>query len=130
MELNEEIRKKLWMAVMEKGKKLERGVTHELSDDEVITILATIDFFQPNENFLKQAVFDLRVAKYEIYDWVAMLLFGRDQGYGEHDFERERQEYITKIMTSAYLRAKDLKDFIRILRTEDYQVIEPKIPVL
>jgi len=44
--------------------------------------------------------------------------------------ERKRQEYITKIITSAYLRAKDLKEFIRILRTEDYEVIEPKIPVL
>ena len=75
--LTEEKRKDLHETVMKLGQERETGTTHELSEDQLRTVLATADFFT-QDGYTDQVKFDLVNARYKIYDWIAMLLDGRD----------------------------------------------------
>lgn len=112
--LNEENRKELWKIVMEKGRQRETKTTHELSEDQLTTVLASTDFFV-QDGSMGQVYFDLAIARYKIYDWIAMLLDGRDNGH----------DRLTQVMTSAYLRSNDIEGFIHNLQDHDYQIEEP-----
>ena len=117
--------REVWKEVMAKGRKQEKGITHILDKYDITTVMATCAFFEPNEGFLAQVHWDLTVAKYKVFDWVAMLLMGRHRGYGENAEQLKAQQYITRIMAEAYLNGNGVKGFIDILRTVDYQVREP-----
>jgi len=114
--LTEEKRKDLHETVMKLGQERETGTTHELSEDQLRTVLATADFFT-QDGYTDQVKFDLVNARYKIYDWIAMLLDGRDDG----------NERLTQVMASAYIRATDVEGFIQNLRRKDYQIEKPKL---
>jgi len=114
--LTEEKREDLHGTVMELGQEREQGTTHELSEDQLRTVLATADFFT-QDGYTDQVKFDLVNARYKIYDWIAMLLDGRDDG----------NERLTQVMTSAYIKANDVWGFIQNLRRKDYQIEEPEL---
>jgi len=117
---------KLWDAVMLKGKKQEKGITHNLTHDEVETIVATAMALGSHENFVKQAYWDLTVAKYKLFDWIAMLVQGRNKGYGElkGTSEEAAQEKFTKIMAYLYI-TKTIPELIEDLRYVDYELNRP-----
>ena len=101
-----------WQAVMSKKKNDDRhkGVANTLTDDELETIIATIDFFGGD---YRQDIFDLKVARYRVFDWLAM----RVQGRSEH-------ETSTKVLAHSFLKSDGVvSKFIEDLRTTDYDVI-------
>lgn len=124
----------LWTKLTKEGKKIEPlrydAVTgdrdspaNDLKEDEVTTIIATLDFFQINKNYLRQCVYDLRgPPRFRVFDWLAMGLFGRLEGYGEDDGELARAKMIIKKMTEIYLEAKGVHKFINELRVRDLQI--------
>ena len=117
--------REVWELVMAKGRKLERKVTHGLDRYALTTIMATADFFSVCDTFLKQMQWDLYVAQYKIFDWIAMLLNGRHRGYPNEYIPT--QQLVTRVMADAYLKdeVKNVKDFIQVLREVDYQLTEP-----
>lgn len=60
----------LWSQVMEKGRKTEKGVTHQLTPDEVNKVMRKFN----GSPFQVQVERDLRVARYKLYDAVGMWL--------------------------------------------------------
>lgn len=60
----------LWSQVMEKGKKIEKGVTHQLTSVEVGEIMRKFE----GSPFQEQVTRDLRGARYKLYDAVGMWL--------------------------------------------------------
>lgn len=115
-QLDEETRSIAWDRVMELGREIEHGVTHNLNMNDVETIVATANWFA--EDYTQQVVFDLWRAKYKIYDWLAMLLDGRDDGHCA----------MTQVFTYAYLKANGHpKEMVRILRREDFEPRQPDL---
>ena len=114
-----DIERKLWKKVIEKGKKQEKGLTHNLSDDEIATIVATASALGVNRNFLAQLIWDLTVARYKLWDEIGMLLTGRYKGYGETPEELKAAERFTKILAVNYIKYS-IPELIEKLRTEDY----------
>ena len=83
-----------WQAVMSKKKNDDRhkGVANTLTDDELETIIATIDFFGGD---YRQDIFDLKVARHRVFDWLAM----RVQGRSEHETSTKEQAiYIATVL--------------------------------
>ena len=88
--------------------KRSKGVANNLTDDELETIVATIDFFGDE---YRQDIWDLKAARYRVFDWLAM----RVQGRGAPES--------TKVLAYAFLEAKgDIDQFITNLREHDYDI--------
>lgn len=60
----------LWPQVMEKGRKLEKGMTHQLTPDEVNQITGRFN----GSPYQEQVARDLRGTRYKLYDAVGMWL--------------------------------------------------------
>lgn len=85
-----------------------KGVANNLNGDEVETIIATIDFFGDE---YRQDIFDLTVAKYRIFDWLAMRVQGRGAPTS------------TKVLTHSFLKCEgDIDKWIQDLRETDYDM--------
>ena len=97
------------MAMKSKDKR-SRGVANNLTQDELETIVATIDFFGGN---VQMALFDLKVARYRIFDWIAMSVMG----------DRVGSKSAAKVMAYSFLKVGgDIDDWIKDLRVSDYQM--------
>jgi hypothetical protein len=84
------------------------GVANLLREYELETIIATIDFFG---DAYKQDIFDLRIARYRVFDWLAM----RVQGRGG--------ETSTKVLVHSFLKVGgDIDKWIDDLRSTDYDI--------
>ena len=70
---------KVWDRVMELESKDNRhkGVANTLDIDDLLTIFATAEFFGAGETDLAQLSFDLKRARYRVFDWLAMAVQGR-----------------------------------------------------
>ena len=102
----------IWKQVMahKKHDTRHKGVANNLTKDELETILATLDFFGGN---LRQAHFDLSMARYRVFDWLAMGVQG----------DRLGSESATKVFAHSFLKSEgDVDKFIEDLRYSDYQV--------
>lgn len=85
-----------------------KGVANDLTPDEIETIAATIDFFGDD---YRQDIWDLRTAKYRVFDWLAM----RVQGRGAPES--------TKVLAYSFLKVGgDVDKFIADLRETDYDI--------
>lgn len=105
----------VWDEVMAKRRNddMHKGVANTLSDDDIRTIAATIDFFGGD---YRQDVFDLRTIRYRVFDWLAMRVQGRRQPT-EHD------TVATKVLVHAFLKVDGVPSkFIQDLRETDYEV--------
>lgn len=114
--------KKLWSLVIEIGKEKEpesKGLANTLDTDDVSTIIATMEFFGATNTWLQQTVFDLKTAKYRLFDWLAMCIMSRN------DDDRGQNNAPLKTLVWAYLKVNgDPKKFIQDLRETDYQLDE------
>lgn len=87
-----------------------KGVANTLTDDELNTILGTIDFFGDN---YQQDIFDLKVARYRIFDFLAMCVMG----------DRVGSPDATKVLVHSFLKADgDIDKWIEDLQTTDYDI--------
>jgi hypothetical protein len=85
-----------------------RGVANNLTDDELNTIIGTIDFFGDK---YQQDVFDLKVARYRVFDWLAMRVQGRGAPTS------------TKVLAHSFLKVDgDIDKWIEDLRVNDYDI--------
>ena len=88
-------------------------VANDLKRDEVVTILATAEFFGADMRDLQQIQFDLQVARYRVFDWLAMCVGGRIDN-----------ENATKVFVHSFLKSEgDVDKFISDLRSTDYDVV-------
>lgn len=104
--------KSTWQQVMAQkpNDKRHKGVANTLTDDELNTIIATIDFFGDE---YRQDIFDLKVARYRVFDWLAM----RVQGRGAPES--------TKVLAYSFLKVNgDIDKWIDDLRVSDYDIDE------
>lgn len=101
-----------WQKVMaqKSNDKRSKGVANNLNDDELNTIIGTIDFFGDD---YRQDIFDLKVARYRVFDWLAM----RVQGRGAPES--------TKVLAYSFLKVGgDIDKWIDDLRVTDYDISE------
>lgn len=90
--------------------KRHKGVANNLTDDELNTVIGTIDFFGDP---YQQDIFDLKVARYRVFDWLAM----RVQGRGAPES--------TKVLVYSFLKVEgNIDKWIEDLRITDYDVDE------
>lgn len=114
--------KVLWQEIVTTGKKRESvkttGGYNHLADDEVDTIVATMEFFGATDIFMRQTVSDLKgIARFRVFDWLAMNVMGRN------DDDRRQNEQALKVLVHAWKKADgDVKGFIRNLRVDDYEI--------
>ena len=101
------------MALKEAGKSEARGVANTLSDDDLNTILGTIDFFGGNYQL---DIFDLKTARYRVFDWLAMRVQGRHSG-------SEADKEATKVLAYSFIKSGGVPSkFIQDLRETDYDI--------
>jgi|GEM_PF-6533476 len=84
-----------------------RGVANNLTEDEITTIIATIDYFGGS---CRQPFFDLSIARYRVFDFLAMAVGGRLDC-----------EMATKVLVYSFLKVNgDIDKWIEDLRVTDY----------
>ena len=105
--------------LLEVGRKIEKGVTHPLEAPFIDSILGTLDFFGLEGADLKQAAWDLKVAKYKIWDWLG---FSYDSKYLQ---DRPGFDGFVKLV-DLYIKMKDVGGFAWFLRGHDLEIEEPK----
>ncbi len=87
-----------------------KGLANTLTEDELQAVYGTIDFFGGS---VKQAMFDLHLAKYRIFDFLAMCVMG----------DRINSTDATKVLVHAFLKVDgDIDKWIDDLRTTDYDI--------
>lgn len=90
--------------------KRHRGVANNLTDDELNTIVGTIDFFGDD---YRLDIFDLKMARYRVFDWLAM----RVQGRGAPES--------TKVLAYSFIKCNgDIDRWIEDLRYTDYDIVD------
>jgi len=119
--LTEDIKDKLWVEVVKKGKKIEKDITNKLDDSEIKTILATAEAFGCHPDFIEQIYWDLGVTRYNLWDWIGMLLTDRYKGYGETKQELKNAERFVRIMSELYAQYS-IPEMISILRQIDFKI--------
>ena len=100
----------VWEKVMSlKSKDMRhKGIENTLREDEIITIVATAEFFGEDTD---QIVFDLMIARYRVFDWIAMGVMGR------------MNPEAAKVFAYSFIKCDgDINEFIEDLRTTDYDV--------
>lgn len=109
-----------WRAVMAMGvfDRRHKGVANTLKDDEIESIVATAEFFGASVRNLRQMVFDLRTARYRVFDWLAMMVMNR------HDNDPGTMEAVRVFAYSFLKVGGDVDKFIEDLRNTDYQIDE------
>jgi len=106
-----------WKQVMALRNKETRkkGIANTLRDDELTTMIGTAEFFGCSNGFLGMMVFDLKTARYRLFDWIAMLVQGR---HGN----QPNAMLTTKVFAHSFLKCEgDVDKFIEDLRETDYQ---------
>lgn len=86
------------------------GLANNLTNDELQCVYGTIDYFG---GFVRQAQFDLTVARYRIFDFLAMCVMG----------DRVGSPDATKVLVHSFLKADgDIDKWIEDLQTTDYDI--------
>lgn len=104
--------KSTWELVLEKKSRDTRhkGVTNTLTDDEITTIVATVDFFNDQT---RQAGFDLKFARFRVFDFLAMAVMSDRIG-----------TTATKVLVYSFLKVDgDIDAWIEDLRVTDYDIV-------
>lgn len=73
-----ESKSSVWKALMTYHDEKSDDIVNRLNKSDVVTILATMDFFGATRVWQKQTAFDLTVPKFRVYDWLAMCVDGRN----------------------------------------------------
>lgn len=111
---------KVWTQVMKLKKNDKRHhprpnqVANDLREDELVTIVAVVDFFGGGHQDKSQVTYDLWIAKYRVFDWLAMCVMGRI----------ECREAV-QVLVHSFLKVDgDVDKFIEDLREVDYDIVK------
>lgn len=105
--------KSTWEQVMalKKADTRHQGHANTLTEDEIITICATVAYFGGSA---KQTLFDLSIPRYRLFDFIAMCVMGDRVGSPE----------ATKVLAYSFIKQKgDIDEFIKDLRETDYDIV-------
>lgn len=109
-----ELHKKL--LIIGKNEKCIDGYANILTTSEINIILIIFQYFGCNDAFIKQIKFDLIFAKYRIFDWLAMCLYGRWANYGESENELNIHKKIILQLSNNYIKCNgNIAEFINTL---------------
>jgi hypothetical protein len=106
---------------MNLGRTRERRIANSLDWRDVSTIVATLEFFGVEDNLLKQTVYDLRVPRYRLFDWLATSL-DRESNYEKDPVEDSRNIWVA--LAQVYLNTSNPRNFVEYLRFMDLQLDE------
>ena len=113
----------LWSDLVENGRKNQsHPEINVLDKDDIISIIATIEYFGASDVFMKQIYFDLAnhgmyAPKYKLFDALAMYVDGRAD-----DSEDNIQGL--KVLCHAFITSGyNEKKFIENIRVNDYEVV-------
>jgi hypothetical protein len=101
------------------GRKLEKGIAHKLDEPFVDSLLGTLEFFNASDAEMKQFIFDLKVAKYKIWDFLGM-------NYDSHYMQEQPVFVGIEKLVDLYIKMEDVGGFAWFLRGHDLQIEEPK----
>ena len=104
--------------LIEVGRKLEKGVTHKLEPPFVDSILGTLEFFGADQAELQQFSFDLKVAKYKVWDFLGM----------NYDSEYMQSKPVFQgldKLVDLYIKTEHVGGFAWFLRGHDLEIEEP-----
>lgn len=106
------------MALKDAGRSEAKGSANQLSIEDLETIIGTIDFFGGN---YQRDIFDLRVARYRVFDWLAMRVQGRRTAPDQPKYEGDKEA--TKVLVHSFLKSEGVPSkFIDDLRSTDYDI--------
>lgn len=89
-----------------------KGVANTLTMDELQCVLGTIDYFGGS---VQQAMFDLNMAKYRVFDFLGMCVMG----------DRVSSTDATKVLVFSFLKVDgDINKWLEDLQTTDYDMDE------
>jgi len=110
----------LWNKMLEEGRKVmpaEKGLANSLTKEDLATVIGTMEFFGATTTWMKQTVFDLTVAQFRIFDWLAMCIMSRNND------NRKQNEEALKVLVHSFIKSEYIeKDFILDLQTTDYDI--------
>lgn len=87
-----------------------KGTANTLSNDELQCVYGTIDYFGGQ---VRQAQFDMQVARYRVFDFLAMCVMG----------DRIGSTDATKVLVHSFLKVDgDIDKWIEDLQTVDYDM--------
>lgn len=111
---------KLWSFIVAEGRKIEprcEGIANKFNADDIKTIIGTMEFFGATDIWLNKTIYDLRVPKYRLFDWLAMCVMSRNND------DRTQNEQALKVLVYSWFKVGGLPaDFIEDLRVTDYEI--------
>lgn len=110
----------LWREIVESEEKVEKGITHKMTNAQVMRIVSSIP--PEAETFIKQVKYDLAIPRFKLWDEIGMLLTGRCKGYPEGD---EKPCEWSKLVARAYIECVGRTDIPEELYT---CVIDEEMP--
>ena len=108
------MRSDTWTKIMSFKSKDNRhkGIANTLDNDDINTLCATAEFFGADDKDLGLMVFDLRIARYRVFDWLAMAVGGRISC-----------RPAVKVFAHSFIKSNgDVTAFIDDLRVSDYDM--------
>lgn len=115
--------RELWSLVIAIGRKKEpssKGITNKFDKDDVMTIVATMEFFGATTTWIQQTIYDLMgPPRFRLFDKLGMDIMSRNND------NRGQNNVPLKVLVWAYLKVNgDPKKFVQELRVTDYQLDE------
>lgn len=101
--------------VLEKGKDIENVERNNLSNVQLRHLNGKLKFKNISREFHLQCMRDLDDAEMPIYDFLATMLDGKWEDYGETEEEVETARELIKNWSQHYLKARDIDDFMQKL---------------
>lgn len=106
---------------MKLGSERERRRANTLDQSDISTICATLEFFGVESPLIRQTVWDLRVPKYRVFDWLAM---GIDRCVNQKQDNDSNNVWVA--LANVYLNTSSPAQFVEALRFNDLQLYEGK----
>lgn len=107
--------------LLEVGKDVEpqsQGVANDLDDDEIRTIVGTVDFFDNKGLATKQTKSDLTPpTSYRVFDWLGMMMTS--------GLDNKVLDWLFDELARIYIQEKSVNGFVHQLRQQDLQLQMP-----
>lgn len=87
-----------------------KGVANNLTMDDLQCVYGTVDYFGGS---VRQAQFDMQLARYRVFDWLAMCVMG----------DRIDSTDATKVLVYSFLKVDgNVNNWLRDLQSTDYDM--------
>lgn len=85
-----------WKQIVEMGRARERGIVHKMTSAQLRIFIQTFGDHYPY--LFRTLNFDMQVARYRLFDEIAMMVMSRTKGYGKDpEVEAAAQKYANEL---------------------------------